>query len=176
MTKLEHDELVKQEAAGKLLIGVDRAFARKFYTEFPLKEIRKRTGEAPYFEKGVTFLCWSGSPSALLTTLVMSPFLLGWWSLLTIPLSILVWVGFSTNSSRGSAGLSFPTLILGSSIGSWSTGLLAWRFSLVLFSLAIAVWLGRLLYVATTVFLRGFALRNHLAFELVQDGITIVDC
>ena len=176
MTKLEHAELVKREAEGKLLIGVDRAFARKFCTEFPLKEIRERTGEAPYFEKLITYLCWLGSPSALLVTLVLSAVFLGWWSLLAIPLSISVWFTFYTNSSRGSVGLSFPTLILGSAIVVWLTGVLAWHFSLVLLSLAIAVWLGRLLYVATTVFLRDSVLHNHLAFELVQDGITIANC
>ena len=48
---MEHKELIELEQQGKILIGVDRAMARKFYTDTPVSTITEETGEAPYFEK-----------------------------------------------------------------------------------------------------------------------------
>jgi len=51
MTEQEHKEIVKLEGQGRLALGIDRAFARKFYTDVPLATIAEKTGGTVYLEK-----------------------------------------------------------------------------------------------------------------------------
>ncbi len=62
MTELEHAEIVRDEDAGHLLIGIDRPVARKFYTDMSISSIEAETGEAPYLEKLLVFTCFIGGP------------------------------------------------------------------------------------------------------------------
>jgi hypothetical protein len=91
----DHDQVVEQERAGKLLIGVDRAFARRFYTDVALKTIEERTGEAPYFEKLVVMGAFIGEHLALLGAAVLAVLVTGWWSILLIPAGLIGWFAFS---------------------------------------------------------------------------------
>ncbi len=50
ITQEEYQDLVKRAYEGKILVGVDRALARKVYTNLSIAKIRAFTGETPYFE------------------------------------------------------------------------------------------------------------------------------
>jgi hypothetical protein len=50
---MKHREIVQLEEQGRLIIGVDRVMARKFYIDIPISRIEKETGEAPYLEKTI---------------------------------------------------------------------------------------------------------------------------
>ncbi len=171
---VEFDELVRGEAAGQLLIGVDRAFARRFYTDVSLREIETRTGEAPYVEKMVVYCAFVGGPLVLLASLAQSAWLLGWWSALFIPLAAAVWAGVYGNSARASARMRFISLILVScAIGfALSAGSLRVGWGLAL-TYSAALWLARLLYVSATSFLRGFVLRNRRAWEWLEEHVVL---
>ena len=171
---MDFDELVRKEAAGQLLLGVDRAFARRFYTDVPLREIEAKTGEAPYFEKAVVFLAFLGGPFTLLGSLILSVWVLGWWSGLFIPLAMLVWFGNHGDSARATARLRVISGILAICGCGFMTsyGLARSRWGLA-FTFVAALWLSRLLYVSATSFLRGFVLRNRRAWEWLHEQFVL---
>jgi len=171
---MEFDEVVRREAAGQVLVGVDRTFARRFYTGVPLRQIEERTGEGPYFEKMVIYLAFFGGPLALLASLFLSIWILGWWSALLIPVAVVVWIGFHANSARGAARIHFTSLILISCVLAlvFSGGPNRERWGLAL-TYTTALWLSRLLYASATSFLRAFALRNRLAWEWIQEHLIV---
>jgi hypothetical protein len=171
---VEFDDLVRREAAGELLIGVDRPFARRFYTDVSLREVEARTGEAPYFEKMIVYFAFVGGPLVLLASLAQSVWLLGWWSVLFIPIAVVVWVGVYGDSARAGARMTFISLLVvacaigfaispGSSRPGWGLA----------FTYSAGLWLARLLYVSATSFLRGFVLRNRRAWEWLQEHMVI---
>jgi len=174
MNESEYKTFVEQAYSGALLIGIDRAVARKFYTDIPLSKIEEETGEAPYFEKMVVWFAFLAAPLALLASFVLSAFAFHWWAALAIPLSIVFYFGFSGQSSMPRGGMLGISVLLALAVGSLFTSFFAspfvsWYFIAVTFSL----WASRLLYNAATAFLRAFVLRNQRALEFIGEHIHI---
>lgn len=172
MTKEEHSELVNQEAAGNLLIGIDRIFARRFYTDTSIELIEKETGEAPYLEKLIVFICFLGSPLLLIGSFILSFIFFGWWGLLISPTCFVYWFLFYSTSSVGTATMRVVSTLLVLSIIAHISKLLIENVSILFLSITLAAFLSRLLYVASTFQLRLFVIRNYKAYNLVQEGIT----
>ena len=63
---MEYEEVKELEAKGRLLIGIDRPMARKFYTDISASKIAENTGEKPYFEKTIVWLAFLFGPLALI--------------------------------------------------------------------------------------------------------------
>lgn len=175
MGHLTHSELVNQEQQGKLLIGIDRPFARRFYTETPIATVLAETGEAPYFEKHTTFSVFFGGPLLLLSACISAAMFFAWWAALAIPVFLFIWIGFHSASSDGRSGSIGISIVLISFLILSFTSLLPLSFA-VTFSLFLAsLWCSRVLYLASTVFLRCFILRNARAFEILRNAITLKD-
>ena len=174
MNDTEHTELVKLAEAGKILIGVDRAIARKLFTEVPLSRILEMTGEVPYFEKTLVMSAFILGPVALITSVFVAFLAFGWWGLIPLLLCPVVYILYQSSSSLGGAGLSLITVfvvvaglahLFGNFNEPWST-----RFITVfLFSL----WCARLVYSGATFMYRAFAIRNRKAFEFLSPGLSI---
>jgi len=172
MTEDEYRDIVARATSGELLIGVDRAVARKFYTDIPLSKIKEETGEAPYFEKMVTWFAFFSAPLALLASFVLSVFVFRWWSAFVIPLSVIVcWIfyGLSSLPHRGMFGIS---TLLALSIGNlfvtpFMPPLAPWHLIAVVYSL----WASRLVYCATTALFLALVLRNQRAFEYMREHL-----
>ena len=118
MTADEYKEFVAQVNSGALLIGVDRAIARKFYTDIPLSKIEEETGEAPYFEKMVVWFAFLSAPIAFLASLVLSVLALRWWAAVAIPFFILAYFVFSGQSSMARRGMLSISILLALAVGS----------------------------------------------------------
>lgn len=170
---IDFDELVRREASGQVVVGVDRPFARRFYTDLPVREIEAQTGEAPYFEKMVVYAAFIGGPLLLLVSLAESIWVLGWWSALFIPLAVIVWAVVYVNSPKARAGMTAISLIVVvSAIGFGVSNGSRPEWGLIL-TYVSALWLSLLLYVAATSFLRGFVLRNRRAYEWIQEHLIV---
>jgi len=174
MNDTEHKELVKLAEAGKILIGVDRAAARKLFTDVPLSKIQKMTGETPYFEKVLVISAFILGPVALITSVILAFIAFGWWGLIPLLLCPVIYLLYQGSSSVGGAGLSLITAsvvvaglvhFLGNFNAPWSTGFVA----VFLFSL----WCARFVYSAATFMYRAFAIRNRKAFEFLSQGMSI---
>ncbi|HXH24686.1 MAG TPA: hypothetical protein VNI78_05515, partial [Vicinamibacterales bacterium] len=64
MNDAEYTALVQSAYDGRALIGVDRVFARRLYTDVPTSAIENATGEAPYLEKLVVWFAFVAAPVA----------------------------------------------------------------------------------------------------------------
>ena len=105
MTQEEHAQLIREEADGRVLFGVDRAFARRFFTDVPLRTIERDTGEATYLEKLVVFGAFIAAPICLLISAIFSVLYFRWWSVFIIPVTVTIWLLFSGTSSMGRSRL-----------------------------------------------------------------------
>ena len=173
MTEAEHAEIVKAEAEGRLRIGVDRTAARRFYTDTPLRSIYQATGEGPYLEKLVTYICFIGGPVALLIAVVLSVIYFSWWSVALAPIAVFVWVSYYGASARGSSGLVGITIVLLAVFALHIFNPFSFPGTLFYVFLALALWLGRCLYVTSTMFVRAFIVRNHRALAVLSTAVVL---
>jgi hypothetical protein len=171
---MEHKEVIELEKQGKLLIGVDRAMARKFYTNIPISKIQEETGETPYFEKTIIWFAFLFGPIALITCIVLGFFAFSWWGISCMVLCPVAYFMYSSSSVLGDSKLTGITLLLFISIaihffGNLRTPWISGFISIFLLSL----WCERLLYCASTFLLRAFVIRNARAFEFLSDYLVI---
>ena len=173
---LDFDDLVRREADGSVLLGVDRTFARRFYTNVSLNEIEARTGQTPYFEKAVIYTALVGAPVLLLLSVIRSPWVIGWWSALSIPVAVLIWIGFYGDSARAGARLRvISVVVVGVGIGTLVTDGQTRAVWFLGFVYASALWLTRLLYISATSFLRALVLQNRRAWEWLHEQFVLRD-
>jgi hypothetical protein len=102
---VEHKEVILLEEQGKLLIGVDRVMARKFYTDIPISKIEEETGEAPYFEKAIVWFAFLLGPIALISSIILSFIAFGWWGILGLVLCPILYFMYSSSSVLGGSQL-----------------------------------------------------------------------
>ena len=176
MNDTEYKAFVQSAYQGRLLVGVDRVFARKLYTDVATAAIEKATGEAPYLEKLVVWFAFLASPFAILSSAVLGVVGFRWWAFLVLPVAFLWWMGNRGDSVRRDSSMWLLTLAVIASVVVHFTGLLPnqWMSGFVAV-FAFAMWCDRLLYCSSTVFLRCFVLRNPRALEAFGEGITVRD-
>lgn len=174
MKEFEYKAFVESSYQGRVVVGVDRVFARKLYTDVPIFAIEEATGEAPYFEKLVVWFALLVSPLAILGSASLAVVAFRWWAILIIPAAFFLWMSNKSMSVRGDSAMWLLTLILivagvihftNIFAASWISGFVT--------AFAFALWCDRLLYCASTAFLRAFVLRNQRAFEAFQEGLVI---
>ena len=173
MNDSEYSALVPSANDGRLLIGVDRIFARRLYTETPTSAIEEATGEAPYFEKLVVWSAYIVSPLGMLISAILAAFAFRWWALLVVPMALILSVINSISARRGSSSIWFLNVAVVAAVSvhflrlanPWLSGFIA--------TFAFAMWCKRFLYWVATSFLRAFALRNQRALEAFGEGIRI---
>jgi hypothetical protein len=174
MTDKEYKDLVGQVNSGALLVGVDRAVARRFYTDVSLSRIEEETGEAPYLEKMVIWLAYLTSPISLLASVVLSILAFSWWAVLAIPASVGIYLFWAGQSSMPQRGMLVVSILLAVAIGSlfmpfFTSPFICWY----LIAMVYALWSSRLTYCAATTSLLGFVLRNQRAFEYMAEDIRV---
>jgi hypothetical protein len=174
MNEGDYRTFVQSAHNGRTLVGVDRIFARKLYTDVATSTIEEATGEAPYLEKLVVWFAFLASPVAMLNAGILSGFAFGWWALLVVPVAFVWWMSNRSMSVRGGSSIWFLTIAMIAAVGIHFTNLLPspWMSGFVVV-FAFAMWCDRLVYCASTFFLRAFVLRNRRALEAFAEGITI---
>jgi hypothetical protein len=174
MNDAEYRALVQSAYDGRLVIGVDRIYARKLYTEISTSALEEATGESPYFEKLVVWFAYIGSPLAMLTSAILAGFTFRWWVLLVVPVGLILSTINSVFARRGSSSIWFLTPAVVAAVTVHFMKLLAnpW-LSAFIATLAFALWCKGFLYCASTFFLRAFVLRNQRALEAFGEGIRI---
>lgn len=171
---MDHQEAVELEQQGKLLIGVERDMAHKFYTDVPLSTILEATGEAPYVEKAVVRFAQFFGPVALLASIVLGFYAFHWWGIVCLNACPVAYGVYSAFSAMGRSRLGGITVLLFASVGihffggfdvPWVTG-----FAI---ALVFSLWCTRLLYCSATNFLRAFVIRNERAFHYLSDRLVL---
>jgi hypothetical protein len=170
----EHRELVEAEKQGRILVGVDRVYARKLYTDVSLRRIKELTGEPVYLEKAVVWFSFLGTPLTLVAACVFAIIAFRWWACIAVPSAVMAWFTYSSMSARGGARIGLITVLLAAATTVAILGVVAafWT-NLFIIALLLSLWMNRLLYVASTFFLRAFVLRSSQAWNAFEDGLVV---
>jgi len=174
MDEDKYNDLIEKVNSGKLQLGIDRAVARQFYMDIPISKVENETGEAPYFQKMLVWFMFLASWSTLLISIILSIVVWQWWSLIVICSSFVVYslnISISSLPHSRFRGLSILlTLAIGTLFADiFSSPFISWYLVAVFFSL----WAYRVVYLVAVGLLREFVLRNHRAFEFMQDYIDL---
>jgi len=174
MSHSEYRTFIQAAHEGQILVGVDRVYARKLYTDVPISVIEEATGEAPYAEKLVVWFAFLASPLAIVCSAILAAFAFRWWAFLIIPVAFIWWMFNRSMSARGDSSLWLHTIIVIAAVSVHFANILPTHWMSGFAALfTFALWTDRLLYCSSTFFLRAFVLRNQRAFEAFGEGITI---
>jgi len=170
----EHQRLVELEDQGKVLIGVDRIVARRFYTDLPISTIEKETGEAPYLDKLVVWFAFLMGPLALAASLVLAFVAFKWWGLIYLVVCPLIYLAYSSASVRGDSALPGISIIMVAAVCIHFLGPIANSRATGFVSLfLLSLWSVRFLYCSSTFLFRCFVIRNARAFRFLSDRLKI---
>lgn len=166
--------MIEFEAQGKLLIGIDRVMARKFYMDIPLSKIKEETGEAPYTEKIIVWGAFFFAFISLISSIVLSFYAFNWWGIICLvlcPISFLQYFSLSARGDSKSIGITL-ILLISLSIHYFAHLNMFW-VTLFVCVFLFSLWCIRVLYCSATMLLRCFVIRNRRAFEYLSSYLTI---
>ena len=171
---MEHSEVITLEKEGKLLIGVDRPMARKFYTDVPVSKIKEETDEAPYFDKIIVWFAFLCGPIMLIASIVIAFFAFRWWGAISIIICPIIFLIYSSYSVRGdSRMIGINAILIMTALvhflnifdNPWITGFAT--------TFIFSLWCAHFLYCSSTFLLRSFIIRNEKAFIFLKDYLVI---
>lgn len=174
MTPDEHQELVEREEQGHVLIGVDRVVARKFFTDTSHREVQAEIGESLYLDRLIVKTSFVLGYVLVLLGLAASVWAFGWWALLAVPFTIVLWGAYLAASSRGNAGVGFGLVALVGACAAYFLAPLSMPVKICLLLVAGALFFARFTYSSSTFLLRALALRNHKAFNALEGNGLVV--
>jgi len=169
MNTMDYTNLVKLEKQGKILIGVDRAMARKFYTDISMQKIREETGETPYLEKIIIWFAFLFGPISLLTSIVIGFLAFNWWGIISLLLCPIIYFAYSSSSVRGNSRMIGINILLLVSSGIHFLRVFdVPKITAFVIIFIFSLWLIRLLYCSSTFLLRNFVIRNKKAYQYLS--------
>ncbi|MHC4425177.1 MAG: hypothetical protein ACYSYV_03670 [Planctomycetota bacterium] len=170
MCKLNHKDIVEREAKGQILIEIEPAVARRFFTQAHHRVLQQEIGETLFVQRSfVKTFSWL-SVLSLLAGMIASIFAVNWYSVLAIPVMIVGWFILGARASVGSQklggafGLMLICLISAYYVRDKGVVVTIW---VVL--LPLPYFFDRLTYRSATVFLRSLSVSNERAFNLLYD-------
>ncbi len=171
---MNYDKLIELEKNGKALIGVDRVMARQFYIHVPIDKIEKETGEAPYIEKIIVFSAFVLGPLSLLSSIVLGFWIFNWWGIISLIVFPIIYFWYFSTSVRGGAKMIWVSaeLIVLACIYFFKI-VDAHQVTGLLTAFVLSLWFVRLLYCSSTIFLRGFVIRNERAYQYLSSYLEI---
>lgn len=171
---IDYKNLVELEKKNKILIGVGRIMARKFYTDIPIKKIEKETDEAPYFEKMIILPVFLLGPVLFLISIILGFLVFGFWGIIFFALSLFIYITYSSLSVKGNSKITGITILLIALIVSYFFKI--FNISRIIGAITVFVlslWCIRFLYCASTFFLRNFIIRNEKAYNYLSQYLKI---
>lgn len=168
MDTKDYQELVKRAEKGEILIGVEPAVARKFFTDTNHSIVKEKIGEPLFIERFFVKTCWLLECTCLLAGIITSIFALKWYSIIAIPVMLIAFFVLGGKASMGKqkvGGAVFLVTIcvlLAYYFRGEGTSMIVW---LVL--LPLPYFFARLTYKLATIFLRCLSVRNEKAFNLL---------
>ncbi len=167
----DHHKFRTLAESGKILVGIDPAVARKFFTDTSASLVEEQIGEPISTERIIVKAALFAGPIALLVSFYYAVVSFGWWAIAVIPVSVILW-----GSHAGRASIGRPRLW-------WMTMLLAGLTWLMisdpsshyrwLVAIIGAMYLDRVKYRAAVIFLHALVVRNEKAYELLAETLIL---
>ncbi|HHV61436.1 MAG TPA: hypothetical protein GXX51_02195 [Firmicutes bacterium] len=166
--RLSHSDFVKMAQSSCILIGIEPAVARRFFTATDPKLMRKEIGENLRAERLMVSTFFFLEFATLISGIIVSIFSLKWFSLIAIPLMIgefLLWGGMASVGRQQLTGaVAFVSCCL-----FIAYVLRATPFSVFFVVFPWPYFFARLTYWTATRYLRALVVRNKQAYELLYD-------
>ena len=174
MTVQEHAQIVSMESQGKLLVGVDPAAARKFFTDLSAHAIAGEIGESIALRRVVVVASWLLGPLSLIASWVLATLSFGWWAIAVCIGSLAAWAAYNGRASIGNQKIIGVTWFLAMAIAACffdgvNVLLQAW-----IALLAASFFFARLTYYSAVKFIRALVLKNAKAFEFLFDKALVL--
>jgi len=171
ITKAQYNEIIHKQEIGDILLYIDTANFRKFFTEANQKQIEQQIGEPLYVEcfiiKLIVFLL---EPLMLLITVIASIYLLKWFAILLIPALILLWFFLKSMASSGKQSIFFPSVLLvAGAITVCLYGQYGFWFKLLVIGILSIYFFSKLLYYLSARFAFMLIHRNYEFFRLFYE-------
>ena len=174
MTPEEHHQLIQQERLGQVLIGVDRAAARKFFTDTDHASVQAAVGESLYLSRIVVKISFILSYFLLVLAVGAGVWAFRWWALAIVPLIIVLWSGYLAGSSLGNAGLGLALSAAAAAAVTYFLAPLSESTKVCFLLVAGALFFTRFTYTSSTFFLRALAIRNWKALATLEGNGLVV--
>lgn len=173
MWEINHEEIVRKEEKGEILIGIDPAVARQFFTETNHRDIQEEIGEPLFIERFFVKVFFYVSWLSLLAGVVVCVLAIKWYCTIAIPLMLVSGFILSGKASMGKQKLFFPfSLVIIASILAYFLKGRGIEVSIRITLLPLPYFFAQLTYKSATIFLRSLSIRNEKAFNLLyQKGI-----
>ena len=88
---MEYQDFITAEKNGKILVGIEPAIARQFFTETTYKEAIELTGNNLFLERLFIRLFMILEFVFAILTVILSVLSLKWYSMLFIPIFLVFW-------------------------------------------------------------------------------------
>lgn len=171
----DHSELLGLERNGQALIGVDPAIARKLLVDGVGASLLNEIGEDLKSERALVRSSFALSWICFLASTITAALTFGWWSILSIPVSFVLWALFLGRASMGHQRLWRTSSFLGLSVLACFLPGAYFPFQIWLAVLAGAFFLLRFTYWLATRSVRSLIIRNPLAYRFLEGrGVKIV--
>ena len=167
---IRHDEMLSQVEGGRLLMGVDPAIARRFYTDLTNSERHERVGDAQVNQSNTIRLFFGIELLTLLTAAIASGFAFHWWAAVIIPGLVVLWFFWRSTASVGRPSFvpSFLLIAL-----SWSVAIYfrhrGTAFVVALVATPLPHLFSRLVYRTAAHYLRRLAKESARAYQFFAD-------
>lgn len=167
---IPYDEMLPGVESGQLLMGVDPAFARQFYTDLTNSQREQEVGDAQVNQSNtIRFFCGLES-IAMLTAAIASGFAFHWWAALIIPALIVLWFFWKSTASVGCPSFIPSTLLI---VLSWGVAFYfrdrGTAFVVALVAAPLPHLFSRMVYRTASDFLRQLAKGNSRAYVFFAD-------
>jgi hypothetical protein len=166
--------LRREWKTGRIAIGIDRGFARQFYTDIAASEIEKRTGERDGFARSLVFGAFLLAPAALLGTCILTVIAFKWYSAIAIPIAVAIYAAYQGSSALARSKLTTISWMLALSIAAFIlAGPRDPLPSALIFTFLLSLWALRFTYIAAVRSLRAFVLRNAWAYNWLRGEVRV---
>jgi hypothetical protein len=163
-----YEEFVRREERGEILVGIEPAVARKFFTDTDHSIIKEKIGEPLFTERFFVKTCWLLEFICLFAGIIASIFALKWYSIMVIPIMLITAfilggkVSMGRQKIGGAVFLVLIFILLAYYFRDKGTSKMVW-----LILLPLPYFFARLTYKLATMFLRLLSVRNEKAFNLL---------
>jgi hypothetical protein len=158
---------------GKITVGVEPAIARRFFTDSTFAIQRALVAEPLYIELGIVRGTWFLAPVTLLISFCLAWVAFGWWSVLLIPGSVILWFLHNGKASMGRPAL-WPLVVAVGLVSYWAlvngSHPAYWWVAMVL----AAMLLSRITYRCSSGLFRLLIIRNMRAYSLFRESAIFV--
>ena len=169
----DYDTFRTAAEKGEITVGVEPAIARRFFTDDKYAEFRSSVREQLILERFIVTASLILGPLILVASFWWAWSAFGWWSVLVIPVTALLWFIQHGATSVGRPAFwalaSSVGLLLFLDLGQKPNPVYLW-----LTALFSAVLMSRVAYQCASSFLRSLVLRNRKAYSLFLGSAVFV--